>query len=118
MASYQVMLDRTEAQKELRLRAEYGIARCLDKLQRAEKAFDRYMNVVYKYFENRERNTPECDVWFTRAAFNAAEIKELEKSWRAAANIYQRIVDAGVTAAADAQLRIQKIKTEQWLFFY
>ncbi len=118
IASYQVVLDRTEAPQNLRLHAEYGIARCMDKLGRREKAFERYMGVVYKYLETRERNTPECDVWFTRAAFQAAEMKESEKSWRAAVNLYQRIVDARVPAAPDAEQRIKKIKAEQWTFFH
>ena len=75
------------------------------------------MKVVYSYFEQPELK-PEGNVWFTRAAFNAAEIKESEKSWRKAVAIYQRVVEAGVPASRDAQARIDKIRADYWMYFY
>jgi hypothetical protein len=75
------------------------------------------MNVVYLYYKIADHR-PEDSVWFTRAAFKAAALKEAKKNWRKAAAIYQRIVDADVPSSTEALARINRLHTEHWLFFY
>ena len=118
MASFQAVLDRPDAPVALRGQAEYKLGRCLEKLGRLEPAFERYMNVVYAFAQAPAPASREAELWFTRAAFKAAELKEGEKSWKKAANIYQRVVDARVPAGLDAAERIRKIRSENWRFFY
>lgn len=118
MVSYQTVLDRPDAPKVLRDQAEYKVGRCLEKLNRLDSAFERYMNVVYAFEHGTLPVTREAELWFTRAVFNAAELKEGEKSWKKAVNIYQRLVDAHVPAGLDAAERIRKIRLDHWLFFY
>ena len=79
-----------------------------------DDAFEHYMNVVYNYFIERESGEPVRWLWFTRAAFSAAAIRESQASWHDATKIYERVVDAGVPAAPDAQIRIHKILYEVW----
>ncbi|MBU4198303.1 MAG: tetratricopeptide repeat protein [Verrucomicrobia bacterium] len=117
VASYQQIVERSKVAELSKMQAEYKIGRCLEKIDRTVEAFERYMKVVYGYFKYPDLK-PQGNVWFTRAAFNAAGIKEDEKSWRKATAIYQRIVDARVSASPDAQERINKIRADYWMYFY
>jgi len=117
LSSYQTVLDRPAVTPKARMQAEYKIGRCLEKAGRVPDAFERYMNVVYLYYKTTDHR-PDDTVWFTRAAFQAAALKEAEKSWRKAAAIYQRIADADVPSSAEAQERIQRLRAEHWLYFY
>lgn len=117
IASYRTVSDRPEVSSQARMQAGYKMGRCLEKLGRLAEAFEYYMKVVYTYPESQDRD-PQSNVWFTRAAFNAAEMKEQEKSWAKAVNIYQRVIEADVPAKRDAQERINKIRMDHWLFFY
>ena len=58
----------------------------------------------------RRKGTPGNPLWFTRAAFSAAAIKESEEKWREAVNLYKRVIEANVPAAAEAEQRIRKIR--------
>lgn len=115
--SYQLILDRPECSAASRLQAKYKIGRCLEKLGRANEALAQYLQVVYSYLQNQE-SPSSCNLWFSRAAFNAAGIMEDKQQWRQAANIYQRVVEADIPASGDAQERIDKLRSEHWLLFY
>lgn len=115
MQSYQAILDRPDAPDALKLQAEYKIGRCLEKTGMFDKAFSRYMNVVYS-FKTVDR-TPRSVMWFTRSAFGAAALKENERAWLDAVRVYERVVEAGVTAKDDALRRIEIIKKDNWLLF-
>lgn len=117
LSSYQAILDRPAVTPKARMQAEYKIGRCLEKTGRMPSAFEHYMNAVYLYYKTAD-HSPEESVWFTRAAFQAATLKEAEKSWRKATAIYQRIVDADVPSSAEALARINRLRTEHWLYFY
>ncbi len=117
MNSYQAILDRPTAPVSLRLQAAYKVGRCLEKMNSPDKAFSRYMDVVYTFAsENAERSSGNV-MWFTRAAFGAAAIKERNREWVEAARIYGRVVDANVPAREEALKRIEKIRSENWLLF-
>ncbi|MBN2786566.1 MAG: tetratricopeptide repeat protein [Pontiellaceae bacterium] len=115
MASYQAILDRPVAPAPLKLQAEYKIGRCLEKQGMFDKAFSRYMNVVYS-FPATERS-PRSVMWFTRASFGAAALKENEQSWVDAVQVYERVVEAAVPAADEARKKMEKIRTANWLLF-
>lgn len=115
--SYQLILDQPDRSADARLQAKYKIGRCLEKLGRLDDALARYLEVVYSYLQNQDRS-PSGNIWFTRAAFNAAGIMEGKQYWRKAANIYERVVEADIPASRDAQERIAKLRAEHWLFFY
>ncbi|MDD5679173.1 MAG: tetratricopeptide repeat protein [Kiritimatiellae bacterium] len=117
LSSYQTILDRPAVTPGARLQAEYKIGRCLEKAGSIPDAFEHYMNVVYLYYKTTDHR-PDDSVWFTRSALQAAALMEAEKSWRKAAAIYQRIVDADVPSSAEAQERINRLHSEHWLNFY
>ena len=115
--SYQAILDRPSAPVSLKLQTEYKIGRCLEKTNIFDKAFSRYMNVVYTFINEGVERSPYSVMWFTRAAFGAAAIKEKQKAWVDAVQVYERVVEANVPAKDEAQKRIDKIKTDNWLLF-
>jgi tetratricopeptide (TPR) repeat protein len=117
MNSYQAILDRGSASAALKLQAEYKVGRCLEKTNVPEGAFNRYMTVVYTFINEPADRSPYGTVWFTRAAFGAAALKERERSWLEAVSIYQRVLDAGVPAGDEAGKRIEKIRQDNWLLF-
>jgi len=117
MTAYQTILDRTSSPLMLKLQAEYKIGRCLEKTNVPDKAFSRYMNVVYTFInENIERSSYSV-TWFTLSAFRAAAIKEKEKAWLEAVQIYSRVIEANVPAKDEAAKRIERIKKDNWLLF-
>ena len=117
ISSYQAVLNRPSSSPVLKMQTEYKMGRCLEKTGAFEKAFSRYMNVVYTFTNERVDRTPYSIIWFTRAAFGAASLKEKERVWVEAVKIYDRVIAAGVPARDEAQKRVERIKTENWLLF-
>jgi hypothetical protein len=75
------------------------------------------MNVVYTFLNEQAERSPDSVVWFTRAAFGAAALKERDKQWQEAVRVYERVVEAAVPAQDLARERIDKIRNENWLLF-
>jgi TolA-binding protein len=117
MSSYQAILDRTSAPMALKLQAEYKVGRCLEKINAPDKAFSRYMNVVYTFINENVERSPDSVLYFTRAAIGAAALKEKEKAWHEAVQVYERVIEANVPAQDEARKRIEKIKNDNWLLF-
>jgi outer membrane protein assembly factor BamD (BamD/ComL family) len=119
--SYTEVADNPKAPFELRLQAAFKIGRGRQKLGRTDEAFEQYYTkVILVFLESRQAGLPmneSCTAWFTRAAFEGAAILESKGRWRQAVRLYQRVVDAGVTAADDARRRIESIQREHWRFF-
>ncbi|MBN2683787.1 MAG: tetratricopeptide repeat protein [Pontiellaceae bacterium] len=114
--AYQAILDRPSASAELKMMAEYKVGRCQESLNMPDNAFSRYMRVVYSFKDSEER-TPFSIMWFTRSAMGAAAIKERQREWVEAVNVYERVVEAQVPARIEALKRIERIKSENWLLF-
>jgi tetratricopeptide (TPR) repeat protein len=120
MESYQAVLKRADAPFESRLQAEYKIGRCLDMLKRFPEALERYhARVIVPYLEGQlSEGHAGAAVWFTKAAFAAADILEADKRWREAVRMLERVIEAGVPSAGDARARIEKIRSGHWMLFY
>jgi len=117
MNSYQSILDRSSASPAIKLQAEYKVGRCLEKTNVPDRAFNRYMNVVYTFINENTDRSRDSVLWFTRSAFGAATLKEKEHGWVEAVAIYQRVIEADVPAKDEAGKRIEKIKQNNWLLF-
>lgn len=117
VASYQAVLDSPTAPAPLKLQAEYKMGRCYEKMGRAPDALERFMNVVYQFLNDPAVRTPDGILWFTRSAFAASAIKEVEGDMEAAVRILQRVVDARIPAATEAERRMEKIRLDNPLSF-
>jgi hypothetical protein len=107
-----MVLESPSADPVLRWQAEYKIGRCREKAGQSAEAFDHYMRVVYTFLAQKTGRGSAGVVWFTRAAFDAAAIKEAGGQWRDAMNIYRRVVQSGLPAADEARQRMEKIQVE------
>lgn len=117
LACYQAVMASPTVTPDLKLQAEYKLGRCMEKMNRLDEGLTHYMNVVYSHLQARAEGRMGSEVWFTRAAFNAAAIKEKQEAWREAVHIYRRVIEAGAAASEEAQARIRKIRLEKWLLF-
>lgn len=117
LSDYRAVLDSPTADRDLKWQAEFKIGRCLEKQGKVAEALERYLAVVYSFLTERQKGRHGDPLWFTRAAFNAAEIQEKAGDWRKAVQVYQRVVEAGVPAAQEALQRLQRIKLEHWMLF-
>lgn len=120
VASYRMVLRASGTTFDLELQAEYKIGRCMEKLGRKDQAFEQYYTrVMVPYLDRRAQRGADdaaAAVWFTKAAFAAADLMEAERDWRRAVKLLERVVDAKVMAASDAQGRIDRIRAEHWLW--
>ena len=116
LLSYRTLMDFAGAPVDLRLQAGFKVGRCLEKMDRSAAALDRYMEVVYSYLQETQPPA-EATVWFTRAAFGAAALQEQAGKWKEAFGIYSRVADSGVSSAAEARDRMERIQTEHWELF-
>ena len=117
LSDYRAVLDSPTADRDLKWQAEFKIGRCFEKQGKSAEALERYLAVVYSFLGERAKGQHGDPLWFTRAAFNAAEIQEKSGDWRKAVQVYQRVVEAGVPAAQEALQRLQRIKLEHWMLF-
>lgn len=110
--AYLGLAQRPGVSPALKLQALYKASRCENKLGRPDDAFAHAMEAVYIGLEPEEPLSPDMQLWFTRAAFDAAAAQEKQEKWNEAAQIYQRMIQAGVPAKEEAEKRIEKLKTE------
>lgn len=104
--TYRQVLDRDDAQPADRFQAEVKLGRTLEKLGRTDEALEAYLQVVYRWLALTEQGEPLADVWFVRAAFHAAALEEAAGRNDRAIDLYRRVAEAGVSAAAEAERRL------------
>ena len=112
LEAYQELYKRPSTSFGLKLQALYKIARCEDKIGMEDQAFAHYMEAVYSVGEQADALSPEAEIWFARAAFEAATLQEQKQNWTEAIHIYERIIDAKVPTYDEAKKRIKTIKQE------
>ncbi|MFW5871071.1 MAG: tetratricopeptide repeat protein [Verrucomicrobiota bacterium] len=119
--SFRMAANKPGASRGLVLQAEYKIGRSLEKLGLKGKAFEQYyLKVILPYLEEREKGVWHGEapkVWFSRAAFNAAQILEEQEKWQQAISVLERVVSAGVPTADDAREKIEEIRDKHWWVF-
>lgn len=114
VAAYRAALAHPLMSPDLALQTEYKLAAAYERVGRTDEAVTHYLNVLYGWVSGDGAvGAPVDEVWFVRSAFGAAALKEAAQAWDDAARIYQRIIDSGVTAAADAQLRLDRLAARQ-----
>lgn len=120
--SYRNALEQPSLSPELRLQAYYKIGRSLERIGEVDTAFQTYYEqVVVRYFSEREKGVWHDDgsrIWFTRAAFNAADIMAARKEWRKEVGVLERVARADVAGAEEARERIRRRRAEFWWLFY
>ncbi len=109
LQAYKTLRDQPRAKQDLRLQAEYKMGRCEEKMGNADAALDHFTRVMSEHVTAREQGGAGAPMWFARAGFAAAEEYERRAQWPQAMRLYQRVVEDGGTATAEAEARIQRI---------
>lgn len=117
LASYRMVDESGSADASLKLQAAYKIGRTLDRMGRGEEALSHFLRAVYRYRDNRGSLGPDADIWFVRAATDAAQAYEKQQDWRKAIEMYRMMVEAGVPQAREAEKRIQNLRMEHLILF-
>lgn len=112
LETYQALYKKTDIPFELKLQALCKIARCEEKTGQTDAALEHYTEAVYSIGEHKEALSPTAVLWFTRAALEAADLLERQQKWREAVHLYERIIQAEVPAADEADKLIRKIRQE------
>jgi len=109
-ATYRSALTHPQIAPDLAFQVEYKLARTYERLGRTEEAVTHYLNVVYQWLARRaEAVIPPEEIWFVRAAFGAAALKESAGAIEEAGRIYRRVIESGVAAAPDAAIRMNRL---------
>lgn len=108
-ASFERVGERADVPTDLRLQAWYKAGRCMQEAGDNEAAFEQFLRVVYAFLDPANADG-EGALWFTRAAFDAAAIKEAQRAPREAARIYRRVAESGLPAAEEAQKRLRAMR--------
>lgn len=114
MQAYREMTARRDATPEMLLQAEFKIGRCLEKLKRTDEATEQYYaRVILRYIEDRSRGVwydEAAATWFTRAAFQMADLLTQKGEVEAAVRVLQRVVQAGVPGQVEARQRLERMQ--------
>jgi hypothetical protein len=93
-----------------------------EKLGRGEAALEQYYSgVMLPFLVEKEKGAipgEAARVWFSRAARGAAAIVEQRQDWRRLVRILERAAAADVEFSAEAQTRMQAVKSDYWWMFY
>jgi TolA-binding protein len=113
MDAYREMLGRRDVTPSMALQAEYKIGRCLEKLTRTNEAIEHYYaRVVVPFLDDRAKGRidDESAVWFTLAAFNAADLLIQTDKTAAAARVLRHVADTDLPGQAEARQRLERLE--------
>ena len=111
--SFRMVIESPTATPELRLQAKYKMGVVLENQELWDEALDAYKDVVYAFLGDWGTNHRWGALYFTEAAFRAVGILEKRGEYSLATNILQRVVEARIPAAQQAENRIRKILEQE-----
>jgi len=117
LASYRTVAESAKADPGLALQAAYKMGRTLSSMEQEDEALVQYQEAVLQYLSKRELLGADAEAWFVRAATDAAQVFEKRGNWREALRMYEKLVDAGVPQAAEAQKRIFRLRRDHFFLF-
>ena len=106
--SWQTIIDAQEATPELKLKTHFRMAGTYTVLKKNDAALEHYLKAFYAYLADRDKLGASAVNYFTRSGFLAAELFVDQGEYGKARNIYRRIIQSGVPAAAEAETRLSK----------
>ncbi len=116
MQAYAVVEARPDVTIEQALQAAYKSGRCLEKLERADEALERYYDrVMVRFLKERSEgvwHSTAAQTWFASAGLQAADLLEARRDYEAAVRVLQRVEEADVPGKVEARTRLQRIQAE------
>jgi tetratricopeptide (TPR) repeat protein len=93
-------------------------AKCLDKLGRRDEAMAMYLNVLYGRVAGDDASAPVPPdfSWQVEAGVQAGMIRESEKDWRGAIEIYKRLEQIGGAHQQEFHDLIDKLRRDNYIY--
>ena len=118
LAAYNQILKSNDGTIADRDEAEVSAGKCLEKMGRTDEALERYLNVLYGRVSASNANSPAPPdyLWLYKAASEAGSIRESQKDWRGAIEIYRRAEQIGGAHAQDFHDLINKLRRDHYIY--
>jgi tetratricopeptide (TPR) repeat protein len=93
-------------------------AKCLEKMGRTDDAMKLYLDVLYGRVAGDDSGspTPPEFSWRIKAGWEAGRIREAQKDWRGAIEIYRRLEQIGGAHAQDFHDLVNKLRRDNYIY--
>ena len=118
LAAFDRLLKSKEGTIADRNEAAVRSAKCLEKLGRTDEAMALYLDVLYGREAGDDSNSPRPPEfsWQIKAGWEAGRIREAQKDWRGAIEIYRRLEQIGGAHAQDFHDLINKLRRDNYIY--
>ena len=98
--------------------ADVSAGKCLEKMGRTDEAMARYLDVLYGRVAGDDAGSPAPSEfsWQIKAGWEAGRIREAQKDWRGAIEIYRRLEQIGGAHAQDFHDLINKLRRDNYIY--
>jgi TolA-binding protein len=119
-AAYGVILNGNQGNFLQRNEAAYRRAKCFEMLKRREDALALYIDILNGRFlvtpDGQPATPPPEFVWQVKAGLDAARLKEEDKDWRGAIQIYRKLEQLGGPNQQEFRDSINRIRRDNYLY--
>jgi len=118
LAAFDQILKSKEGTIADRNEADVRAAKCLEKMGRTDEAMGRYLDVLYGRVAGDDAVSPAPPEisWQIKAGWEAGRIREAQKDWRGAIEIYRRLEQIGGAHAQDFHDLINKLRRDNYIY--
>jgi TolA-binding protein len=117
-AAFDQILKSKDGSIAQRNEAAVRSAECLEKMGKTDEAMALYLNVLYGREAGDDAASPEPPEfsWEFEAGSQAGRIRETQKDWRGAIEIYKRLEQIGGAHAQDFHDLINKLRRDNYIY--
>lgn len=118
LATFGAILKTTDGTIAQRNEAAERSAKCLEKLGRHDEAMDLYLKVLYGRVAGDDATSPQAPdfSWQIEAGVQAGQMREKEKDYRGAIEIYKRLEQIGGAHQQEFHDWIDKLRRENYIY--
>jgi tetratricopeptide (TPR) repeat protein len=118
LATFDQVLKSKEGTIADRNEAAVRSAKCLEKLGRTDDAMALYLDVLYGRMNGDDASSPAPPEfsWQIKAGWEAGRIRESQKDWRGAIEIYKRLEQIGGAHAQDFHDLVNKLRRDNYIY--
>jgi tetratricopeptide (TPR) repeat protein len=118
LSAFEQILKSKEGTIADRNEAAVRAAKCLEKMGRTDDAMALYLDVLYGRVAGDDASspTPPEFSWQFEAGSQAGRIREAQKDWRGAIEIYKRLEQIGGAHAQDFHDLINKLRRDNYIY--
>jgi TolA-binding protein len=118
LAAFGAILKTNDGTAAQRNEAAVRIAKCMEKLSRRDEAMELYLNVLYGRVAGDDPAAPQAPdfSWQVEAGVQAGLMREKEKDYRGAIEIYKRLEQIGGANQQEWHDAIDKLRRENYIY--